>query len=180
MSWIALKKPTKGGKIFIRPLFVKIIGFIFNWFDIIFAFSIMISCGTFSCRWIKERTINKESQSLVVTFNLEGSPTDLFSKVETGFDLKHVTFLHDGIRCLSTDDILLKFYGSILIISCVLLKICYYKIKNVKNNPLNPTSVTNKSEIILDICFNMILTICHILSVVAPSNITKEYREFLK
>jgi hypothetical protein len=136
VSWIALKKPTKGGKIFIRPFFVKIIGFIFNWFDIIFAFSLIISCGSLSCRWIQVPDLGGlQVRQIGVDFG-NSDNTNIVNPNETGFRYVHVNFINDDAMCLNLYDMLMKIFGIVLLASCFVLKLLYYRLRQITISPL--------------------------------------------
>jgi phosphatidylserine synthase len=92
---------------------------------------------------------------------------------------KHVIFLNDDIQCLETYDIWFKFLGLVLFVASIFLRFAYYNLQKVSTNPLYHIAIRCKSAIGLEITINTVLTATHILSVVAPSNMTKEYKEIL-
>jgi hypothetical protein len=86
----------------------------------------------------------------------------------------HVNFLHDEVRCLSNDDIRLKFLGFFLLIYGLFLRLIYSKLKKFSRNPLSYESSLDSSDFFQEIVLNGMLVLSHMISVVLPNNRTKE------
>lgn len=134
LSRIAFQEKRSNDKLRLRKITRVISRFCFNQYDVIFAFSIILSCGTLSCRWIQgKEEIDRLSN---ITYSIFASEYDTVANLIPVSTLKHVSFMNDSITCLDTRDLFIKISGVILFISSIILKFVYIKIQKVQNSPL--------------------------------------------
>jgi hypothetical protein len=169
---VALAKRVRRGQLSLRPTFRRVMEFIYSYYDLIFAFCIILGCGSLSCRWIEVANTSNNASSLT-----RGFTSDFFSAFEyetaEGTVPLHVNFLHDEIVCLSSRDIILKIFGFIMLISSLILRVVFSKLRRFSRNPLCFDSSLDSSDMAQEIIINLSLVITHMLSVVLPSNRTE-------
>ena len=62
---LALKKPTRRGKVFMRTSFQTLMTITYKFFIVIFPISMIIGAGTLSCRWIDVATSSGDNDSVL-------------------------------------------------------------------------------------------------------------------
>ena len=131
LSRIAFQEKRSNDKLRLRKITRVISRFCFNQYDVIFAFSIILSCGTLSCRWIQgKEEIDRLSNVNYSIFSGEYAYASAVNLIPVS-TLKHVSFINDNMYCLDTRDLFIKISGFVLLISSVILKFAYIKIQKV-------------------------------------------------
>lgn len=178
VSLVALQKPTKRGRVFLRPIFKVLMQLTFQYYDLIFPICLILSSGTISCRWIEIDASTGANKSVLsrTIFASTFIAAQVFNVKDETLPV-HVNFLHDEVRCLSNNDLILKFLGVFLFISSLCLRVVFSKLRRFSRNPLCYDSSLDSSALIQEVLINFFLATTHILQVVLPSNRTQEQKD---
>jgi hypothetical protein len=174
---LALVKPTRKGKLFFRATFKLLIKLVYSYYDLIFAVTLILSCGAMSCRWI-EVIATKGGVDNALAGSFDFDVVDSFGAgIKVKYEPKHVNFLHDNMLCLNIYDIQLKFLGIVLIFSSLVLRYYFSKLRRFSKNPHCYDSCLDSTDVIQEVVVNLVLAISHVLSVVLPSNKTSKEKQ---
>lgn len=174
VAWVALQKPTRRGKLFLKPLFKSMMQFTFKYYDLIFPICLILSTGSLSCRWVEVEASYGANDSVLSRTIFESSfiAAQVFEIRDETVPI-HVNFLHDDVLCLSNNDIMMKIFGALLLVSSLFLRIVFSKLRRFSRNPLCYDSSLDGTDLFQEIIINFFLAWFHILQVVLPSNRTQ-------